>query len=143
MSSGLVTSCCFYISLITSHLFPHLFTSDSVMRCSCRYVHRIGHHVCEVRHGLRRVFFCPREKGKSSKKLEFSNFFSFSRTSLGPALLFKIHWKVLASGLERTVGSSARRCKQCRYKPKMLMDFIKMNVQKLNIPKLIHACERR
>lgn len=29
-----------------------------------------------------------------------------------------------------------------RYKPKMLMDFIKMNVQKLNIPKLIHACER-
>eukprot|EP00435_Cladocopium_sp_Y103_P022530 s4281_g5.t1 len=31
---------------------------------------------------------------------------------------------------------------QCRYKPKMLMDFIKMNVQKLNIPKLIHACER-
>ena len=30
----------------------------------------------------------------------------------------------------------------CRYKPKMLMDFIKMNVQKLNIPKLIHACER-
>lgn len=24
----------------------------------------------------------------------------------------------------------------------MLMDFIKMNVQKLNIPKLIHACER-
>lgn len=29
-----------------------------------------------------------------------------------------------------------------KYKPKMLMDFIKMNVQKLNIPKLIHACER-
>jgi len=29
-----------------------------------------------------------------------------------------------------------------KYKPKMLMDFIKMNVQKLNIPKLINACER-
>ncbi|CAE8586426.1 unnamed protein product [Polarella glacialis] len=29
-----------------------------------------------------------------------------------------------------------------KYKPEKLMDFIKMNVQKLNIPKLIHACER-
>ncbi|CAE7596115.1 unnamed protein product [Symbiodinium sp. CCMP2592] len=29
-----------------------------------------------------------------------------------------------------------------KYKPKMLMDFIKMNIQKLNIPKLINACER-
>ncbi|CAJ1416618.1 unnamed protein product [Effrenium voratum] len=29
-----------------------------------------------------------------------------------------------------------------KYKPKMLMDFIKMNVAKLNIPKLINACER-
>eukprot|EP00931_Biecheleriopsis_adriatica_P053822 TRINITY_DN3159_c0_g1_i5.p1 TRINITY_DN3159_c0_g1~~TRINITY_DN3159_c0_g1_i5.p1 ORF type:complete len:1502 (+),score=433.83 TRINITY_DN3159_c0_g1_i5:139-4506(+) len=29
-----------------------------------------------------------------------------------------------------------------KYKPEKLMDFIKMNVQKLNIPKLVHACER-
>jgi clathrin heavy chain len=29
-----------------------------------------------------------------------------------------------------------------KYKPEKLMDFIKMNIQKLNIPKLIHACER-
>lgn len=29
-----------------------------------------------------------------------------------------------------------------KYKPEKLMDFIKMNTAKLNIPKLIHACER-
>jgi len=29
-----------------------------------------------------------------------------------------------------------------KYKPEKLMDFIKMNTSKLNIPKLIHACER-
>jgi len=29
-----------------------------------------------------------------------------------------------------------------KYKPERLMDFIKMNTGKLNIPKLIHACER-
>jgi len=29
-----------------------------------------------------------------------------------------------------------------KYKPEKLMDFIKMNTQKLNIPKLIQACER-
>jgi len=29
-----------------------------------------------------------------------------------------------------------------KYKPEKLMDFIKLNTQKLNIPKLIHACER-
>jgi clathrin heavy chain len=29
-----------------------------------------------------------------------------------------------------------------KYKPEKLTDFIKMNTQKLNIPKLIHACER-
>lgn len=29
-----------------------------------------------------------------------------------------------------------------KYKPERLMDFIKMNSGKLNIPKLIHACER-
>merc|ERR1712151_1351033 len=29
-----------------------------------------------------------------------------------------------------------------KYKPERLLDFIKMNTAKLNIPKLIHACER-
>jgi len=29
-----------------------------------------------------------------------------------------------------------------KYKPEKLMDFIKLNTSKLNIPKLIHACER-
>jgi len=29
-----------------------------------------------------------------------------------------------------------------KYKPEKLMDFIKLNTAKLNIPKLIHACER-
>mmetsp|Transcript_25742 Transcript_25742/g.76663 ORF Transcript_25742/g.76663 Transcript_25742/m.76663 type:complete len:1721 (-) Transcript_25742:262-5424(-) len=29
-----------------------------------------------------------------------------------------------------------------KYKPEKLMDFIRMNTAKLNIPKLIHACER-
>merc|ERR1719491_28617 len=29
-----------------------------------------------------------------------------------------------------------------KYKPEKLMDFIKLNTQKLNIPKLINACER-
>merc|ERR1719194_273637 len=29
-----------------------------------------------------------------------------------------------------------------KYKPEKLMDFIKMNTAKLNIPKLIRACER-
>merc|ERR1712203_110221 len=29
-----------------------------------------------------------------------------------------------------------------KYKPEKLMDFIKLNTQKLNIPKLIQACER-
>merc|ERR1712087_1101917 len=29
-----------------------------------------------------------------------------------------------------------------KYKPEKLMDFIKMNTSKLNIPKLINACER-
>merc|ERR1712217_436059 len=29
-----------------------------------------------------------------------------------------------------------------KYKPEKLMDFIKMNTAKFNIPKIIHACER-
>merc|ERR1712187_438451 len=29
-----------------------------------------------------------------------------------------------------------------KYKPEKLMDFIKLNTAKFNIPKLIHACER-
>merc|ERR1712137_995237 len=29
-----------------------------------------------------------------------------------------------------------------KYKPEKLMDFIKLNTQKLNIPKLVQACER-
>ena len=48
-----------------------------------------------------------------------------------------------ANSVLRSTSSSALKCLMDeRYKPKMLMDFIKMNVQKLNIPKLIHACER-
>lgn len=76
-------------------------------------------------------------------KLFFSAFFSpdFFRSS--SFIQNPLGGPCFGTQTNKAVGSSARRCKQCRYKPKMLMDFIKMNVQKLNIPKLIHACERR
>lgn len=98
-----MTSCCLHI-----HLFPHLFASDS--RCSCRYVHRIGHHVCEVRHGLRES-----SKGRSSKKLEFSLSFFFFVPDVFKSSFF-IHHPLEGPDCFRTqtnkAGSSACKCKQ-------------------------------
>ena len=115
-----------------------------VQRCSRWYVHRAGYDVCEVPrmygtayYRVRPGFwwFVSKYRGGPCRKCE--ECLSFRNSSSKVQLDITLTW---FSHIENAYLPT--RHVLCRYKPKMLMDFIKMNVQKLNIPKLIHACER-